>query len=194
MSSRKLESNFFNMVFVLFLVCFVSSFLLGWVYNQTKDRIDEAKQAKMLRAIDEVVVAGYENKPNEDLFPLPTEEGKDLECYPTKVSGELTSVAVRTYTKLGFNGHIGLMVGFLPDGTIHKISVVEQSETPGLGTKMKGDQFKGQFEGKNPETFRLKVKKDGGDVDAITAATITSRAFCDAVERAYKAFKVEQKN
>ena len=77
------------------------------------------------------------------------------------------------------------MAGFKPDGTIINISVLEQKETPGLGTKMTEPLFKDQFNDKNPSTFNLKVKKDGCPVDAITAATISSRAFCDAIQRAY---------
>ena len=65
------------------------------------------------------------------------------------------------------------------------ITVLEHKETPGLGTKMTEPLFKNQFIQKNPSEFILKVKKDGGPVDAITAATISSRAFCDAVQRAY---------
>jgi electron transport complex protein RnfG len=87
------------------------------------------------------------------------------------------------------------MVGFRPDGTIFNISILEQKETPGLGTKMVPEgtpdkpAFKDQFNEKNPATFALKVKKDGGPVDAITAATISSRAFCDGVQRAYNTFE-----
>ena len=77
------------------------------------------------------------------------------------------------------------MAGFKPDGTIINITVLEHKETPGLGTKMTEPKFKDQFSDKNPEQFILKVKKDGGPVDAITAATISSRAFCDAVQRGY---------
>jgi electron transport complex protein RnfG len=80
------------------------------------------------------------------------------------------------------------MVGFSPDGTIYSTSVLEQKETPGLGTKMTQPFFKDQFDGKNPSSFKLFVKKDGGQVDAITASTITSRAYCDAVQRAYDAY------
>jgi electron transport complex protein RnfG len=77
------------------------------------------------------------------------------------------------------------MAGFKPDGTIIGISVLNHKETPGLGTKITEPEFKEQFTGKNPGEFILKVKKDGGQVDAITAATISSRAFCDAIQRAY---------
>ena len=95
----------------------------------------------------------------------------------------------------GFSGKIEIMAGFLPSGTINNTAVVSHKETPGLGDKMdvKKSDFPIQFMGKNPATYKLAVTKDGGDVDAITAATITSRAFCDAVDRAYKAFEKENK-
>ena len=82
------------------------------------------------------------------------------------------------------------MVGFNIDSTIVNTAVLSHNETPGLGDKMvegKSD-FSVQFKGKNPEDFKISVKKDGGDVDAITASTISSRAFCDAVNSAYKVF------
>ena len=87
-----------------------------------------------------------------------------------------------------------MLVGFLPDGTIKDIAVLENKETPGLGDKMlkSKSNWSTQFEEKNPANFKLKVKKDGGDVDAITAATISSRAFCDAVQRAYNALETEK--
>jgi electron transport complex protein RnfG len=81
------------------------------------------------------------------------------------------------------------MVGLKPDGTIFDTKVLEHQETPGLGTKMMEPRFKDQFVGKNPGTDKIKVKKDGGEIDAITAATISSRAFCDAVMRAWNAWQ-----
>ena len=82
------------------------------------------------------------------------------------------------------------MVGFAPDGQILNIRVLEQAETPGLGTKMvdAGNPLEKSFVGRNPAQMKLGVKKDGGDVDALTAATISSRAYVDAVSRAYKAY------
>ena len=84
------------------------------------------------------------------------------------------------------------MVGFNVDGTIKGISVLSHTETPGLGDKIEPSKssFSAQFEGKDPQNFKLVVKKDGGDVDAITASTITSRAYCDAVTLAWEAFKL----
>ena len=103
---------------------------------------------------------------------------------------KLIGTAVSTFTNQGFSGEIKLMVGFLPDGTIHNISVLEHKETPGLGDKMQKSKsdWSVQFNGKDPANFQLLVTKDGGDVDAITASTISSRAFCDAVQRAYNAY------
>jgi electron transport complex protein RnfG len=105
-------------------------------------------------------------------------------------NGNLVGTAIETYSKKGFSGMIKLMVGLAPDGTIINISVLSHNETPGLGDKIdkKKSDFSLQFNGKNPSTFKLSVKKDRGDVDAITASTISSRAYCDAVQRAWDAY------
>jgi electron transport complex protein RnfG len=180
----KTESTFKNMMLSLTLISLAASAALGFAYEYTKNPIEISKMNKKLEAIKQVVPA-FTNNPNEEMYQLPTGEGDSLEIYPAKKDGELVGYAVRTYTKKGFSGHIGLIAGFQPDGTIINITVLEQKETPGLGTKMTEPKFKDQFNGKNPSSFNIKVKKDGGPVDAITAATISSRAFCDAVQRAY---------
>ena len=117
-------------------------------------------------------------------------DGMKLNVYTARLDGKVVGYAVETFSKNGFNGHIRLIVGFKTDGSIHNISVLSQNETPGLGAKIseKGSKFVAQFSGKNPDSFKLFVKKDGGDVDAITASTITSRAFTEAVNLAYKIF------
>jgi electron transport complex protein RnfG len=105
--------------------------------------------------------------------------------------------AVQTYTDNGFSGRFTLMVGFMPDGSISNIEVLEHKETPGLGTKMALPAFKDQFKGvklSDLQGEKIQVKKDGGQVDAITAATISSRAFCDAVTRAYETNKKLKEN
>jgi electron transport complex protein RnfG len=180
----KTESTFKNMVLSLTLISLGASASLGFVYVITKTPIEVSVLNKKLNAIRQVV-PDFTNNPNEEMFHLPTGEGDSLEIYPAKKNGEIIGYAVNTYTKTGFGGNIRLIAGFKPDGTIINISVLEQKETPGLGTKMTDPGFKDQFNNKNPSEFMLKVKKDGGPVDAITAATISSRAFCDAVQRAY---------
>jgi Na+-translocating ferredoxin:NAD+ oxidoreductase subunit G len=184
----KKESTLFNMVSSLVIVTLVASSVLGYVYELTKGPIAEAKLAKKIRAIDEVVTE-YDNNPVEEMYKIGVAGSKDsLEVYPAKNGGKLIASAIRTYSLKGYGGTVWLMVGLLPDGTIHNISVLEHKETPGLGTKMANPDFKDQFTDKNPGTFNLKVKKDGGDVDALSGATISSRAFGEAVQLAYDTY------
>jgi electron transport complex protein RnfG len=181
----KTESTFKNMVLSLTLLALVASACLGFVYERTKKPIELSVLNKKLDAI-KLVVPGFTNDPNSEFFRLPTAEGDSLDIYPAMKDSVLIGYAVNTYTLDGFSGRINLMAGFKPDGTIINITVLDHKETPGLGTKMTEPKFKDQFLEKNPSEYMLKVKKDGGPVDAITAATISSRAFCDAVDRAYK--------
>lgn len=185
----KVESNFKNMTLTLLVITLVASAALGLVYQSTKEPIAKAQMSKINSAI-EAVVPEFNNQPFEESYKVEV-DGGELIFYPAKKDGQLVGTAVKTFSKNGFSGLIELMVGFLPDGSINKVAVVSHKETPGLGDKMepKKSNFSVQFEGKNPESFKLKVKKDGGDVDAITASTITSRAYCDAVEHAFKALK-----
>jgi len=171
------------MLLSLTLISLAASTAFGFVYEFTKGPIEATNLNKKLDAI-KLVVPPFTNDPNAEMFMLPTGEGDSLEIYPAKNQDVIVGYAVKTYSENGFTGHIGLMAGFKPDGSIISITVLEQKETPGLGTKMTEPKFKDQFNDINPASFDLKVKKDGGDVDAITAATISSRAFCEAMQRA----------
>lgn len=184
---KKLESNFTNMVVILFSVTLIASAAVGYVNSLTAGPIEAAKQAKQVNAIREVIPSEFDNDPGADVWKVQTPDGGELEFFPAKKNGEAVGTAVKTYTNNGFGGKVWLMVGFNPDGTISNYSVLEHKETPGLGSKMDlwfTKNGKGSIIGKKPGTQGLKVSKDGGDVDAITAATISSRAFLDAVNRA----------
>ncbi len=184
----KRESTFKNMLITLFGVTLLSAGLLGTVYALTKEPIRLAELKKKNEAI-QVVVPGFDNEPSQEVQKLFV-DGDTLYFYTARKGGEILGTAVETFTNKGFSGKFKLMVGFKSDGTIIDIAVISHSETPGLGNKMeKGkSDFSVQFLGKDPATFKLAVKKDRGDVDAITASTITSRAYCDAVQRAFDAF------
>ena len=190
----KTESSFLNMVLTLFLVTLIASAALGYVYELTKDPIAQAKMSKKTEAIKQVVPE-FNNIPSDEGFSV-FADGDSLKFYPAKKDGELVGTAIETFTNNGFSGNIKLMVGLLPDGSIYDIAVIERKETPGLGDKMekKKSNFSEQFKGKNPDNFKIKVTKDGGDVDAITASTISSRAYCDAVLRAYNNYIKEGGN
>lgn len=174
------------MLLSLALIAGICGLCLGGVYSLTKEKIEAAAQQKKEAALKEVLPA-YETL-QEGTVALSEDPERQMEYYMAYAGDELVGVAVSTYTKQGFNGEFNLMAGILPDGTLNKVSVLKQGETPGLGAKMTEPSFYTQFEGKHPSSFRFIVKKDGGDVDAITAATISSRAYCDALDRAFKAF------
>ena len=189
--ASKTESTLLNMVLALFFVALASATSLGYIYELTKDPIKEAKSKKKLAAI-QLVVPEFDNNPSEELIKLPMgAPGDTLEFYPAFKNGEHIGTAVRTYSDKAFTERIYIMVGFQPDGKIISTQVLEHKETPGLGDKMskKKSDWCDQYVGKDPNEFNLKVKKDGGDVDGITAATITSRAFSDAIDRAFKSLK-----
>lgn len=190
MASKK-ESSFVNMVLTLFVVTAFAALALGAVYVVTKKPIEIAQKMKQEAAIRQVLPA-FDNL---KVMMLPDAEGNDsLQFNIATKDGKLIGVAIKTYTNKGFGGRIDAMVGFLPDGTIHNSAILSMKETPGLGTNLehKNSDFPNQFQGKNPASFKLQVTKDGGDVDAITAATISSRAFCDALQRAYKSFEKDK--
>ncbi len=188
----KLESSLKNMVLSLFLISAVMSAVLAMVYQATLGPIQMTEKNKVNDAIKQVVPA-FDNDPGSQLYFLPIEgEADSLAVYPAMNEGKLVGTAVSTYTNKGFSGNIKVMVGFLPDGTIYNSIALVHQETPGLGSKMSDAKFHDQFNGKNPSTFKLAVKKDGGEVDAISAATITSRAYCDAIARAYAAYTKTQ--
>lgn len=186
---KKMPSTLLTMIITLFVITSISAISLGYVYNITKTPIEASKQAKELDAISKVVYPGFDNKPNEEVLYIENAKGEGkLELYPARKDGKVTSVAIKTYTNNGFSGRIEMILGMFLDGTINKYMVTSQMETPGLGTKITEDKFKTQFEGKNPSYFKLSVKKDGGDIDAVTAATISSRAVADAIDRAHKSY------
>jgi electron transport complex protein RnfG len=153
---------------------------LGFVYLKTKGPIEATAKQTEIDAIKQVM-------PAFDSDPLAHKTEIDgVIIYRLHKDEQLVGYAIKSYTDKGFAGHIDIMAGFLPDGTIHNIVVLNHKETPGLGTKMTDPSFSGQFSGKNPAVFNMKVKKDGGEVDAITAATVSSRAYTDALQRAYE--------
>ena len=190
--AKKKESTLINMLVALLVITAVSGGVLGLVYGMTKDKIAEVDLKKNEAAIQAVLPLEGEITYQPDTLTF-TEDGATM-TFPCNLAydanGNFLGAAVKT-SEGGFGGKIDLMVGFLSDGTIKGTSVLSHAETPGLGANMTG-KFKDQFVEKNPADFRLTVKKDGGDVDAITAATITSRAFSKAVDKAYKAFEANK--
>ena len=189
----KKESSFFNMTITLFVITIVAGVSLGFINDVTKGPKAQAKLERKINALKNVLPE-FDNNPVEEVKLVKSDLAKDsIEIFPAFFEGIQAGTAVVGSSEKGFSGLIKIMVGFNPDGTINNIAVLEQKETPGLGTKIKDEKFIQQFRGKSPSTNKLMVKKDQGEIDALTGATITTRAFCEATVMAHDIF-VENQN
>jgi electron transport complex protein RnfG len=205
----KLKSSYKNMLVSLLLICLLAAGLLAKVNDMTEAPIADAKALKLEEAIKNVVPA-FDNNPVAESYKVATDSGDSLLVYPAKKGDDIVGFAVNSYSNNGFSGNIQVMVGFDTQNTIVNYAVLSHAETPGLGSQMV-DWFKPQVQefslieklfgfqvkqseanssiiGKNPTTTKFEVTNDGGDIDAISASTITSRAFLEAVRRAYAAY------
>ena len=174
-------SNLKNMVLSLTLVCLVCSAVLGCVYAVTAAPIKAAEDAKTTASIARVLPA-FEGQPSKESVSV---DGVDYTYYRAPGAGYAVISTV-----VGFGGPLTLMVGIGEDGLVCNTVVLSHSETPGLGAKCTSDtHFIDQFKGWDPAQKSISVRKDGGEVDAITASTITSRAYSAAISQAYVVFK-----
>ena len=192
----KKASTFLNMTLTLFVITLIAGVSLGFINDITKGPKAQAKLDRKINALKNVLPE-FNNNPVENVKLIKTDSAKDsVEIYTAFLNENQSGIAVVGSSDKGFSGLVKIMVGFNTDGSIFNIAVLEQKETPGLGTKMKGEKFLSQFRGKHPKTYNLKVKKDQGDVDALTGATITTRAFGEATQMAYEVFEaqLESKN
>ncbi len=185
---KKLESSLKNMILSLTGFSIVAGGLLGWVNAATAEPIAQAN-AKALSDAIAVVIPGFDNNPAEEAETVEV-EGTTYKIYPATQGGKPIGAAVEASAN-GFGGPLTVLVGFDTEGNIIDYSLLSHAETPGLGSKA-SDWFKkgakGDITGKNPGTQSLTVSKDGGEIDAITASTITSRAFLQAVNNAWSAY------
>ena len=186
----KLESSLLNMFLSLTIICVCVGGILAGVNEFTRKSIERAKKTKLENALKDIVPK-FDNSPSEEAYYGKISEVDSLKIYPAKKAGKLVGLAVESNSIEGFGGEIKIIVGFDAEGKIMNYTVLQHAETPGLGDKMeywfKTDKNRQNILGKNLRSGKLKVNIDGGDVDAITAATISSRAFLDAVNRAYAA-------
>ena len=193
--AKKKESTLINMLVALLVIAAVSGGVLGLVYGVTKDAIAEVDQKKNEAAIQAVLPLEGEIIYEADTL-IYNYEGVET-AFPCTIAKDANNIlqgaAVKT-SEGGFGGKIDMMVGITADGIIKGVSVLSHSETPGLGANM-DKVLVGQFADKKPgDNFSLEVTKtkEKGKVDAITAATITSRAFTKAVDKAYQAFEANK--
>jgi electron transport complex protein RnfG len=138
------------------------------------------------------VMPKFDNDPLDLEQPLsdePTGKAGNIMLYTGTVPDGVSGYGVTSAVGTGYSGYFSVVFGLDIAGNITSVKILETLETPGLGSKASQPQFIDQFEGKRLDDFKFKVTKDGGDVDAITGATITSRAVCAALEQGLEAFK-----
>jgi len=172
------------MLIVLTLISVIAAGALAYVNQITAGPIEENKARTLAEGINSVLGVS-------DAKVQTTNEAEDANGNPVILYATDKGVAVQAIDPNGFGGKLTVLVGFSDEGTIKGYTVLDHAETPGLGAKagfwfQKGE--KGDIIGKNPGEKELTVSKDGGDVDAITASTITSRAFLRAVNVAFHAY------
>lgn len=208
---KKLQSSLTNMAVVLTTVAVVAGVLLGYVNQVTAEPIAQANAKSLNEAIAIVMPKGYDNEPANEAETTEI-NGTPYKIYKATIGGEFLGAAVEA-TADGFGGKLTVLVGFDKDGNIIDYSLLQHSETPGLGSKATywfkpqvktkslveslcgfeaaTEQKKSNILGMNPGKEPLTVSKDGGNVDAITASTITSRAFLRAINNAYAAYAAQ---
>ena len=187
----KLKSTLPNMVLSLGIITILSGLILGVMYSVTKEPIEESARRMQTEALAEVLPP-FDNDPEAAMKRVEV-DGKEYEIYPAEMDGHLVGAAVKGYSLDGFSGEIVVICGFDMDGNIVNYRVLKQAETPGLGAKMelwfRDPAAARSVIGRSPGQCRFIPSKDGGDIDGITAATISSRAFLSVIREAYEVYR-----
>jgi electron transport complex protein RnfG len=176
----------FKLTVVLTIICSLAATALALVYTITKEPIAHQQRLKKLKAI-KAVQPDYDNEPDQDFIDLKTDEtaegdGGLTRFYITR-KGDAPTGVVFMASAVGYGGLIDLMVGVSPEGTITGVQVLRHTETPGLGAKITEDTFIQQFPERNLQNTNWALKKEGGDIDQISGATISPQAVVKALNQ-----------
>jgi electron transport complex protein RnfG len=168
-----------RLILTLTAICVLSGALLALVNGMTAEPIEQARRAEQTAALKRVLPPA-DNDPLRDTVTI-EEAGRAWTFYVARADGAFAGAAFETVTSMGYGGNIVIIVGVTADGTVQGIQILEQKETPGLGAKITEESFLAQFAGRSATETTWAVSKDQGDIDQITAATISSRAVVAAV-------------
>ncbi|MGA1875333.1 MAG: RnfABCDGE type electron transport complex subunit G [bacterium] len=183
----------FKLFGVLTAVCFVAALALALVHNLTKQPIIRQRRLKVMRALS-AVLPPFDNEPDKEVLCLSAESDVQghkgpITFYLGREGGHLKGLAFKVSSKEGFGGNIEMMMGVTPDGEITGIEILSMAETPGLGARINSPEYKAVFKHKALTNVKWALKKDGGDIDQITGASISSRAVVAALKRGLEFFK-----
>jgi len=185
-----------RLVIALTLITLVAGLLLSLVESLTREPIAEQRRLETLRAL-QTVLPPFDNSPDADTVVLVAgkdKKGRDLmrTFFRGRQNSKVTGMAFTVVAPDGYSGNIAMMVGVDPAGTVSGLEILSHAETPGLGDKITRDEFKKQFDGKQLDGIDWRVKKDGGDFDQITGATISPRAVVKAVHQGLLFYREHQ--
>jgi len=180
-----------RLIIVLASISFVAGLALAVVYEVTKEPIAYQLKLEVINSLS-AVLPSMEIDPDNDFTDLQRPDVGEVRVFQAGVPDEISAVAFQVRAPDGYSGNISIMMGVFPDGTLGGIEILVHAETPGLGSLIVEDSFKDQFKGRSLENTRFRVKKDGGDIDQITGATISPRAIVGAVEKGLIWFRDEK--
>jgi electron transport complex protein RnfG len=188
----------FKLIVALTIISSIAAATLAMVYDTTKGPIAEQKRLKMIRSL-KGVLPQFDNEIDRDTTEIIL--GKDKRGNDKKVTffnarsgGSLVGAAFKVTAPDGYKGDIDIMMGVSPDKKITGIEILGHLETPGLGDKIVEKWWKDEFKGKSLEASKIAVKKDGGEIDQFTGATISPRAVADAVRKGLELYDKEYKD
>lgn len=170
----KKQESMASLVIVLFVICAITALLLGLVNDVTKDKIAAINEAKTIAAMNEVLAA--------DSYVPVDYTGDDTQITKVNKAGDIGYVVELSVS--GSQGMISMVVGVNNDSTVAGVAIVSMKETAGLGDKAADESYRAQYLG---TTGNAAVNKDGGEIAALTGATVTSRAVTDGVNAAVAA-------
>jgi electron transport complex protein RnfG len=183
-----------RMIFIMTLFSALSALALAAFNRHTQPIIKAAQKSALVgRQIKKVVTdlaspdpckpskAGFDNDPANDSVCI-----GGTEVFRCKKSGKSVGYAFKTIGENAYSGTLTCLVGITPDGKVTGLEIVQHKETPGLGAEATKCEWRRQLIGKKPSEINWSVKQDGGDVDAISGATITSRSVINCVTKAHE--------
>jgi len=188
-----LDKDQIRMVIALFVVAAIAAILLGLTDMVTREPIAVAQKAALHKALQQVLPL-HVNDPQADKIVLGKADEAGIDMYPARdVAGVVRGVAWEVVAPNGYSGSIRILVGVRPDGRVYAIRVTQHQETPGLGDGIvKNNAWLASFADQSLSSKIWKVKKDGGDFDQFTGATITPRAVVKAVKGALQFFNQQK--
>ncbi len=185
-----------RLLIALTLIAALSGLLLSLVESATREPIKEQRRLQMVKALS-AVLPEFDNAPDTDTVTLQNgvnKKGEPVEviCYRARKDGKFVGTAFKMIAPDGYSGNIAVMVGLRPDEQVNAIEILTHAETPGLGDKIEEGWFKDWFKDKGLDGTDWRVKKDGGDFDQLTGATISTRAIVGAVAKGLQLYKDNQ--